>query len=154
MFPTKPFESQFQDEAVMRKGREINANLKNIFLFITVHGALLSAAGIYALASLNIAKRTKEIGIRKALGASIGNILTLLNREFAIVLSVAAVLGSLAGYFLTDTLLTLISVFHIPVGIIPVTMCALVIFGIGILATSATIMKAARSNPVDTLRTE
>lgn len=114
----------------------------------------MSAAGIYALASLNIAKRTKEIGIRKALGASIGNILTLLNRKFVIVLSVAAVLGSLAGYFFTDALLTLISVFHIPVGIIPVTMSALVIFGIGILTTSATIMKAARSNPVDTLRTE
>lgn len=154
VFPTRPFESQFQDEAVMGRGREINANFKKIFLFITVVGGLLSAAGIYALASLNIAKRTKEIGIRKALGASIGNILTLLNREFVIVLSVAAVLGSLAGYFLTDTLLTLISVFHIPVGIIPVTMCALVIFGIGILTTSATIMKAAKSNPVDTLRTE
>ena len=94
--------------------------------------------------ALNITKRTKEIGIRKALGASIGNILTLLNREFVIVLSVAAVLGSLAGYFFTDALLTLISVFHIPVGIIPVMMCALVIFGIGVLTTSATIMKGSK----------
>jgi putative ABC transport system permease protein len=154
VFPTKPFESQLQDEAVMGRGREINANFKKIFLFITALGGLLSAAGIYALASLNIARRIKEIGIRKVLGASIGSILTLLNREFVIVLSVAAVVGSLVGFFVTDTLLRLVSVFHIPVGIIPVMTCALVIFGIGILTTSATILKAARSNPVDTLRTE
>ena len=59
VFPTRPFESQFQEDLVLKGSRETNANLEKIFLFITVLGGLLSASGIFALASLNIAKRTK-----------------------------------------------------------------------------------------------
>jgi putative ABC transport system permease protein len=154
VFPTRPFESRFQEELVLKGSRETNANLEKIFLFITVLGGLLSASGIFALASLNIAKRTKEIGIRKALGATIGNIVGLLNREFVIVLTVAAILGSVSGYFLTNALLSEIYAYHIPVGIISVVLCASVIFAIGISTTSATILGAAKANPVDTLRNE
>jgi len=154
IFPTKPFESQFQEDLVLKGSRETNANLEKIFLFITVLGGLLSASGIFALASLNIAKRTKEIGIRKALGATVGNIVGLLNQEFVIVLTIAAILGSAGGYYLTDALLSWIYAYHIPVGIISVVLCATMIFGIGIFTTSITILKAARSNPVDTLRNE
>jgi predicted lysophospholipase L1 biosynthesis ABC-type transport system permease subunit len=154
LYPTKPFESKYQDELVLGEGRNLNANLEKIFLFITLLGGLLSASGIFALASLNVAKRTKEIGIRKALGASVNNIVGLLNREFMIILIVAAIIGSLGGYFLTGELLGQIYKYHIPVGVIPVILCAAVIFGIGIFTTSATILKAAKTNPVETLRSE
>jgi ABC-type antimicrobial peptide transport system permease subunit len=154
LYPTKPFESKFQDELVLGEGRNLNANLEKIFLFITLLGGLLSASGIFALASLNVAKRTKEIGIRKALGASVNNIVGLLNREFMIILIIAVILGSLGGYFLTGELLGQIYKYHIPVGIIPVILCSAVIFGIGIFTTSATILKAAKTNPVETLRSE
>lgn len=154
LFPTRPFESQFQEDLVFKNSRETNTNLEKIFLFITVLGGLLSASGIFALASLNIAKRTKEIGIRKALGASISNIINLLNREFVIILVIAMILGSVGGYYLTNALLKEIYAYHIPVGLIPVTLCAIMIFIIGILTTSTTILKAARSNPVHTLRNE
>ncbi len=154
LYPTKPFESRFQEDLVLQGSRELNANLEKIFLFITLLGGLLSASGIFALASLNIARRTKEIGIRKALGASINNIVGLLNREFMIVLLVAVVLGSVGGYYLTGTLLAQIYAYHIPVGIIPVVLCATAVFVVGIFTTSSTIFKAAKTNPVDTLRSE
>jgi ABC-type antimicrobial peptide transport system permease subunit len=154
LFPGKPFESQFQEDLVMKGSREMNANLEKIFLFITILGGLLSASGIFALASLNIAKRTKEIGIRKALGASVQNVIGLLNKEFVIILAAAGVLGSIAGYFLTNALLKELYAFHIPVGIMSVIICTLFIFCVGIFTTSTTIFKAARANPVDTLRNE
>ena len=154
LFPTKPFESQFQEDLVFKGSKETNANLEKIFLFITVLGGLLSASGIFALASLNIAKRTKEIGIRKALGATVTNIVSLLNREFVIILSIAAVLGSAGGYFLTNLLLGELYAYHIPVGIVSVILCAVLIFSIGIVTTSSTILRAARANPVESLRTE
>ena len=69
VFPGRAFESQFQEDLVLKDSRNANANLEKIFLFITVLGGVLSSSGIFALASLNIAKRTKEIGIRKALGS-------------------------------------------------------------------------------------
>lgn len=154
VFPGRAFESQFQEDLVLKDSRNANANLEKIFLFITVLGGVLSSSGIFALASLNIAKRTKEIGIRKALGASVENVIGLLNREFVIILAIAGILGSVAGYYLTDALLKEIYAFHVPVGIVSVIVCSLFIFGVGIFTTSATIFKAARANPVNTLRNE
>jgi ABC-type antimicrobial peptide transport system permease subunit len=154
VMPGHPFESMYQDDIVYQGSRRTNASMKQIFLFITILGALLSASGIFALASLNIARRTKEIGIRRALGASVQGIVALLNREFAIILLVAAIIGSVAGYFLTDALISELYAYHIPVGLIPVVLCALTIFAVGILTTCSTVLKAAQANPVKTLRSE
>ena len=154
LFPEKAFESQFQEDLVLRGSRQMNENLEKIFLFITVLGGLLSASGIFALASLNIAKRTKEIGIRKALGASITNIVGLLNREFVVILLIAAIAGSVGGYYLTSALLAELYAYHIAVGLFPVILCALLIFSVGIFTTSTTVVKAAKANPVHTLRSE
>jgi putative ABC transport system permease protein len=154
LFPTKPFVSQFQDDAIMSNLKRLNGNLQRIFLFLTVLGGMLSASGIYSLASLSIAKRTKEIGIRKALGASVRNVLLLLNKEFVIILGIAAILGGVGGYYLTKMLMDEIYAYHIPIGVIPIVLCGLSIFAVGILTTCSTIYKAAKSNPVDSLRTE
>jgi putative ABC transport system permease protein len=154
LFPTKPFISLFQEDIVLKDTKETGANLKKIFFFLTILGGLLSASGIFSLASLNIARRTKEIGIRKTLGAKLSNIVGLLNREFVIILSCAGVLGAVAGYFLTDAMLTEIYSLHVPLGIVPVIFSAMIIFSIGIFTTSVTIIRAARANPVDTLRNE
>jgi putative ABC transport system permease protein len=154
LYPTRPFESRFLEDIILQESREWNENLEKTFLFITILGGILSASGVFALASLNIAKRTKEIGIRKSLGASIGNVVGLLNKEFAIILSVASILGAVAGFYLTGTILSVIYAHHTPVGLASVIVCALVIFCVGIFTTSSTIVKAARANPIDSLRNE
>jgi ABC-type antimicrobial peptide transport system permease subunit len=154
VFPTKPFESQLQEDVVLKGSKETNANLEKIFLFITVLGGLLSASGIFALASLNVAKRTKEIGIRKALGASVPNIVALLNREFVIILVSAGAIGAVAGFYLTEAILAQIYKLYVEIGIVTIVLCALLILLIGLLTTSTTIFSAAKANPVDTLRSE
>lgn len=152
--PTKPFESRFQDDILLEGPKKTNANLKVIFLFLTFLGAVLSGSGIFSLASLNVTRRTKEIGIRKALGATALHIVSLVNREFVIILSIAMVLGSVGGYFATDWLLSGIYAVHVTITPLPIIVCALVIFIIGLSCTSTTIMKAAKTNPVNTLRNE
>jgi len=154
VFPAKPIEIQYQEDIVLAETKSVNGNLKKIFLFLTVLGGLLSASGIFSLASLNIARRTKEIGIRKALGATVSQVVLLLNREFLIILTAAALLGAIGGFFLTDALLASIYAHRISVTAVPVLLCAFTIFIIGMLTTSFTILKAAKTNPVDTLRTE
>jgi ABC-type antimicrobial peptide transport system permease subunit len=69
-------------------------------------------------------------------------------------LSFAGILGAVAGYYLTNAMLKEIYAFYIPVGIVSVIACTLFIFGVGIFTTSTTIFKAAKTNPVDTLRNE
>ena len=154
LFPNQPFESQSQEEIVFNGAIETNRNLTQIFLFITLLGCLLSVSGIYSLANLNVEKRTKEIGIRKVLGASIGNIIRLINKEFAIILVLAMIFGGIGGYFLTNILLEDIYATHIEVGLITIVLCGLFIFVIGISTTSGTIFKAAAANPATTLRDE
>lgn len=154
LFPGQPFEGKLQEELVFLEADAYNKNLGQIFFFITVLGCLLSASGIYALASLNVQKRTKEIGIRKVLGANVNSIIKLLNREFAVILIIAIILGSAGGIFLTNVLLTDLYAQHLEIGIFTVVLCSLAIFIIGIATTSGTIFRTALLNPTDTLRSE
>jgi putative ABC transport system permease protein len=154
VFPGKPFESKLQEDIVYEEADGYNSNLRQIFFFITFLGCVLSASGIYALASLNVQKRTKEIGIRKVLGASVRSIIQLLNKEFAIILSLAALLGSTGGYFLTNALLGDLYAQHIEIGFTTIVLCSFAVFIIGISTTSTTIFRTAMSNPTETLRNE
>jgi putative ABC transport system permease protein len=154
IFPGKPFESKFQVDIIYEEADTYNKSLSKIFFFITVLGCILSASGIYALASLNVQKRTKEIGVRKVLGASIRSIIQLVNKEFTIILGLAVFLGSGGGYFLTGTLLNELTSQHLEIGFATVVLCSLSIFAVGILATSGTILKTALMNPTKSLRSE
>ena len=153
-FPELPFDSQYQEDIVLDNERTVHTLFQKIFFFLTVLGVLLSVSGIFALSSLNISKRIKEIGIRKILGASVKQIVMLINREFVIILSVSAVLGIGGSIFLTDTILGSMYESHIPIGVIPVLAGALIVFGVGLLTTTSTILRAATSDPVNSLRSE
>jgi putative ABC transport system permease protein len=154
MFPGRPFESKLQEDIVYEEANGYNNNLRQIFFFITLLGCLLSASGIYALASLNVQKRRKEIGIRKVMGASIGSIIQLLNREFVTILGLAVLLGGFGGYFLSNILLSDLYAQRIEVRFLTLILCSLSVFMIGISATSATIFRTATDDPTKTLRSE
>lgn len=153
-FPTSPYQAEFQEEILLGNLRGINTNMKKIFVFLTILGGLLSIAGIYSLSTLNVEKRTKEIGIRKALGGSIQGIIQLLSREFVIILAVAAVVGGIGGYFLAGMLMDQIYAYHIEVKILAILIGVSTVCFAGMATTGATIFKAAHINPVDSLRDE
>lgn len=150
----RPFECYYYEDLTLGKIRDINRNLKQIFLFLTVLACILSASGIFALASLNTERRTKEIGIRKVLGASSRMIVKLINREFLLLLLLGGAIGSVGGYYFTYLILDIIFSYRVPVGPLPIALAVITIVGIGWLTTSLTISNKASSNPVDTLRDE
>jgi putative ABC transport system permease protein len=154
LFSGMPFQTKTQEEIVYEETGRTNSNLRQILLFLTILGCLLSASGIYALASLNVQRRTKEIGVRKVLGASVASIVQLLNKDFAIILITGAIVGGVGGYYLTNALMNSLYAQHIEVGIATVILCGLAIFIIGISTTSQTIFKTAVTNPTETLRNE
>lgn len=154
LFPNVEFQSLTQEEMLLGVMRRTNNNMRNIFLFLTLLGVLLSVSGIFALATLNIDKRSKEIGVRKTLGASTSQIINLLNREFIIIMLTAAVFGGIGGFFLIDLLLDQIYLLHIEVSLYPVILCALFVVVVGLSTTSFTLYKAAQMNPVLKLRDE
>ena len=154
LIPDRPFTGRYQDDIAVGYALKDNNNLKTIFYYLALLGCILSITGIFALSSLNVSRRIKEIGIRKVLGASTNKIILLLNKEFAITMTIAVVLGCILGIFLTNQLLNFIYKYHIGVGPIPIMLGSILIIVVAFLTTSATIYQAANMNPSQTLRDE
>jgi ABC-type antimicrobial peptide transport system permease subunit len=152
LFPGKPLRTDLQEDIVYQEANAYNRNLSQIFFFMTILGCLLSVSGLYSMATLNIHRRTKEIGVRKVLGASVVSILKLINIEFLLILLIAVLLGGAGGYMLTDALLADLYAQHINVNVFTVIICSMFVLLIGISATSLTIWTKANSNPVTALK--
>jgi putative ABC transport system permease protein len=133
---------------------DVNENILLMFGLLGMIALCLSVTGLFTLVSLNIIKRMKEIGVRKVLGASIGNITRIINTEFAIILSISATVGCVVGYFAADSLMS--SIWRYYQAATPVTFVLAIVFMIGIAAMgiSYKVYKAADMNPVNTLRDE
>ena len=117
LFPNKMYNGELLDEE-MAEALEVNANIVTMFVFLGIIATLLSISGLYTLVSLNIIKRMKEIGVRRVLGASIGNVTRIINKEFVVILSIAAVLGSVASYYLADSLMSSIWAYYLNAGMV------------------------------------
>ena len=124
--------------------------LLTIFTFLTT---LIACLGLLGLASFSAQQRTKEIGIRKLLGASVLTLLYLLSKDFVkLVLLAQAVAIPLANYFLTDWLQEF--AYRISLSWWFFLLPAVMVLLIAILTVSGLTFRAARKNPVKTLRYE
>ncbi|HLF34509.1 MAG TPA: ABC transporter permease [Cyclobacteriaceae bacterium] len=154
IIPYRPFPGFFQENMALGGALNTANNMKKIFFYLAVLSGLLSLTGIFALSSLAVESRKKEIGIRKVMGATVRSIFMRLNREFMLVMSVSVLSGSMLAYFLINMLLTQIYKYHTSVGITTLVISGVTIAFVGLLTTSATIFKAATANPAGILRTE
>ncbi|WKN41795.1 ABC transporter permease [Tunicatimonas pelagia] len=152
--PFEPYESSYLTQAAMYYPIREMRNLKKVYFFLAVLGGLLAVAGIFSLAQINIARRNKEIGVRKVLGASVAKIINTLNREFVWILAVSAVLGGGIGYLYNWAFLENFYAFHIEIGLFPLIVSGVIIVGIALLTTSLTIRRTANTNPAQVLRDE
>lgn len=111
----------------------INTNAVRIFIFLGLTAALMSATGLFALVSLNILKRRKELGVRKVLGASVASIVRVINGEFVVILFIASVIGGVSGYFMTDTTMDAIWEQYLPVNMVTLGICAGLLFTVALI---------------------
>jgi ABC-type antimicrobial peptide transport system permease subunit len=152
--PFEPYSSSYLTQAAMRYPMREMQNLKKVYFFLAVLGGLLAVAGIFSLAQINVARRNKEIGIRKVLGASVAKIVNTLNREFVWILAVSAVLGGGIGYLYNWAFLENFYAFHIEIGLFPLILSGAIIVSAALLTTSLTIRRTANTNPAQVLRDE
>tara|TARA_A100000171_G_scaffold25292_1_gene23639 strand:- start:3056 stop:5500 length:2445 start_codon:yes stop_codon:yes gene_type:complete len=139
---------------VLGEARDVNKNIVTMFLFLAVIAVVLSAIGLFTLVSINIQSRTKEIGIRKVLGASIARITTLINRPFLIIVGIASVLGGAVSVYFAGILMGSIWTYHVTPGLISALIPILTIQLIALLSISGKVIKMAKRNPVESLRYE
>ncbi|PWV46600.1 ABC transporter permease [Chitinophaga sp. S165] len=151
-FPDYVFEYSFIDQTVADyyKQEDQLAQLFKIFAGIAV---FISCLGLYGLISFMAARRRKEIGIRKVLGANIRGIILLLSKEFLILIVVAFVIATPIAWYVMDKWLQQFSFgISIGAGFFIITLLASV--GIAWLTIGHSAIKAAIANPVKSLRTE
>ncbi len=151
--PDIPYEGFYQDESV-RDAINVNASIKLVFQYVSFTAISIASLGLYALSSLIILRRTKEIGIRKVLGAGVPTIMKLLNREIVIILFIASCAAAAAGYFSVGTLLESVFTHHVEVTVWHLVLATLLTFIVGLITVSTQVLKVATSNPVDALRYE
>jgi putative ABC transport system permease protein len=101
LFPIIPYSYKFKD-LVNKKAYESEEKWKQIMLFGAILTIFISCIGLFGLATLSAEKRTKEIGIRKVLGASITNVVTLLSTDFIKLVSLSFIFSFPAAYYATQ----------------------------------------------------
>ncbi len=153
VFPNSVYNGRMITES-MAETNEINNNIVKMFSFLGFFAILLSVSGLYTLVSLNIIKKMKEIGVRKVLGASVGNIARVINLEFVIILSIAGVLGGAAAYFLTDMIMDDIWEYYKKLDVFSFSISILIMFVVAGLAVGFKTVSTASLNPTKTLRDE
>ena len=153
--PNYLFEGKFQSDIdVMQESRDINNSIKKVNIFLAITAAILSLIGMYNLVSIDIIKRTKEIGIRKIQGAPLLVIAWLASKKFVIILLISAVFGSAVGYYMSEQLLDSIWDYFVDIKIATLIVASLILILSTLATISYKIMKAAMRNPVESLRYE
>ncbi len=147
------FEGMLQEDT-MEEEKDINRNILMVNVFNAFIAILLSLIGMYNLVSLDIIKRTKEMGIRKIQGAPVPLIMYLVSKKFLIVLGIASVLGCAGGYYMSNMLMDSIWDYFVQVKIGILLIAAVVMAGATILTIVFKIFRAAMKNPVISLRYE
>jgi len=151
--PDVAYAGYYQDE-IMAEAITVSENINTMFLYISILAIAISMMGLFALVSLNIARRTKEIGIRKVLGATMLHIMRLVNKEFVHLLTAAALIASVAGYFAVTALIKSIYAYHVGFSVIPFVLAGVSVFIIAVITIGSQVFKVATANPVNALRYE
>ena len=151
-FPNLPFIYQFVDEEYGQKFRseERIANLSKVFTLLAI---FISCLGLFGLASFVAEQRTKEIGIRKTLGASVGQLWVLLSKDFLKLIVISLLIGSPIAYLMMNEWLQKFTYrTSISWSVFAIACSGAII--ITIITVSYQAIKSATSNPVDSLKTE
>jgi putative ABC transport system permease protein len=150
--PDYPFEYIFLDE-VFNKEYQAEAVIGKLSLSFTVIAMLISCLGLFGLASFTAERRTKELGIRKVMGASVGNLVVMLCGDFTNLVLVGLFIGFPVSWYLIREYLSDYA-FHTEINWSIYVITSFVMMLIVLLSVGYQSAKAAISNPVDSLRNE
>ena len=150
--PEEPFAYTFVNED-FQKNYEAEARTSRIVSYFTAISILISCLGLFGLAAFAAQQRTKEIGVRKVLGASVTNIVLLLSKDFLVLVVIAILIASPIGWWAMNKWLQNFAYkIDIPWWIFAVA--GTLAIAIAFITVSFQSIKAALMNPVKSLRSE
>ena len=147
-----PFEYHFMDDEITRL-YTVEEQLGQVFGSFALIAIIVGCLGLFGLASFMATRRTREIGIRKVLGASIPSIIRLMSREFVSLVLAANIIAWPIAYYAMSRWLQNFA-YRIDIGIGTFILAGILAFLITLVTVSGHAVRAARANPVDALRYE
>jgi ABC-type antimicrobial peptide transport system permease subunit len=151
--PNTPYDGFFGTDAVAG-AIAVSSNIRLVFLYVAGAAIVIAAMGLFALSSLIIVRRTKEIGIRKVLGASVLHVVRLLNNQLFVILLISSTAAAVGGYFSLSIMLDSMYAYHIEPQAWHYLLSAGIILLIGLTTVSGQVFRVATGNPVEALRYE
>jgi putative ABC transport system permease protein len=149
---SQDFEYRFLDDA-LNAAYSQEQRLGTVVTYASILSIFIACMGLFGLATLVVVKRTKEIGIRKVLGADITSIVTLLSKDFVVLVLIAALVAfPVAWWALSDWLKDFS--YRINISLWIFFGAALAALAVALITVSLQAVRAAISNPVKSLRTE
>jgi putative ABC transport system permease protein len=139
-----------EDFKQMYSQEKQNAQLAVIFSILAI---LIAALGLFGLTSFTVEQRTKEIGVRKAMGSSVAGVYFIISREIILLVSISALISWPIIYFIANNWLENFY-FRINAGVFSFVAGLVIALGIAIITISYRILKAARVNPAQSLKYE
>lgn len=149
VLPGKPFTYSFMDEDLATQ-YQTEERWSNIVTVSSILAILIASLGLFGLATLTVAKRTREIGIRKVLGASVLRVVGLIAGDFVKLVGLAAIIAWPLAYFGMSRWMRDFA-HHIDITFWPFILAALAAVGIALLTISFRTVGAALINPVNAL---
>lgn len=150
--PGQPFQYSFLDEDFGRMYAS-EQRLGETFAIFASLAIIIACLGLFALTSFTAEQRTKEIGIRKVLGASVGSIVMLLSKEFGKLILIAFVLAAPLAWYAINWWLKNYT-YKVEIGILVYVIAGVFAFAVAWITMSYQSIRAARNNPVNSLRSE
>jgi len=153
IIPNEPYRGICQNQ-LTSEAKEVNQQIVKIFNFLAIVSILLSLVGLYTLVSLTIIRKTKEIGIRKVMGAPYRSLVKLINRDYIIILFIACIFGGYLGYFASGKLMRSVWKYYMDISLISLLIPIFLIISISVVTIFRKVYLAANQNPVESLKYE
>lgn len=152
IYPANPFDFFFLDEFFNNQYKS-EQQFQSMFSVFSVLAILIGCLGLFGLSAFMAMQKTKEIGVRKVLGASVRSVFYMLSKEFIVLIFVANLIAWPIIYFAMDSWL---QGFEYRTTIDPLifVVSLVVVLGVALMTISYQTIKSARLNPVDSLRYE
>ena len=152
LFPGNVFRYAFADESFDEQYRQ-DERFATLFAFFAGLAVAIAGLGLLGLAAFAAQQRTKEIGVRKVLGASVADVVALLSRDFLKLVVAAVVVASPVAYFLMRRWLETFA-YRIELGVAPFLVAGTVALVLALATVSTQALRAASADPVKALRYE
>jgi putative ABC transport system permease protein len=150
--PDSPFQVTFLDNAYESLYNK-EAQLRDIINVFSIVAIMISILGLFGLSSYSILQRTKELGVRKVLGASVGSLIGLVSQRFIRLVIAAFIIAVPVGWYLMEQWLSAFA-YHISFNWLTVAIAGLTTVILALVTVSYHAIEAARINPVETLRSQ